>query len=273
MLVAEAQEDLEPTLNSVYSAAFQPAAIWRRYRRHLEAERDSRPPWMILAMLSWGPTWEGLPVAIGCIIGFLFIGSETAVAIMTGLCIGAGVTWGRACTKMYSRVYADLYITRNPDAYEPWQSEQKMWGRAVRLAFKNRMNEVFYGSYAHGYIRLETNVDISEMTSMRQLFTERIGQQQLVEAPLLDSHARMRMTEANGLAIHNTKKKSLADQLAQNFGFIAGVICLLIASYCMLQMQDGELLGRPDVQDRQELIQRMEQEKAAREAALQESRQ
>ena len=273
VLVAEGQADLEPTLNSSFSACFNPPAIWRRYRRHLEADRDARPGWMIMGMLMWGPFWEGLPTGIAAILGFVVIGSEIPVAIMTGLCIGVGVVWYRACVKMYPRVYADLYVTRNPDAYSPWQSEQKLWGKAVRLCFRDRMNTVFYGSYARGYIRLETNEDISEFTSMEQLFRIRSGQQQLVEAPLLDSHARMRMTEANGLAIHSTRKKSLADQLAQNFGFVIGVICLVIAAYCLLQMQDGEMLGRPDVAERQGVIERMEQEKAAREEALRERQQ
>ena len=271
-LVAEAQADLNPTLNSVMGACFAPAAILRRYQRHLEAERDSRPKWVVFGMLFWGPAWEGILVAVACIIGFAVIGSELTVCILSGLLIGAGATWLRACRKMYNRVYADLYCSRNPDSYAPWQSEQILRGKVMRLAFKDRLNTVFYGSYASGYIRLETNEDVSEFSTMTELYQQRAGQQQLAEAALLDSHARMRVTEANGLTIHNTRKRSLGEQLAQNFGFITGVICLVIAAYCLLQMQDGEMLGRPDVKERQATIERLEQERMARDDALRDTR-
>lgn len=270
VLVAEAKADLRPTTNSAFGATYQvfPSPLWRRYLRHLEAERDGRPVPLVLFMLFWGPFWEGLPVGIGSIMGLNYIGSETPVAIMTGLLIGVLLTWYRACRKMHLKVYADLYITRNPDAYTPWQSEQKMTAMAVRLAFKDRMNTVFYGSYATGYIRLETNDDISEFTTFAQVIEARVGMQQLEEAPLNDSYSRMTVTEANGLGIHQTRKKGFGEQLAQNFGFIACVVFVLIGAYCLLQMQDGELLGRPDVKERQATIERMEQERAARDEAL-----
>ena len=275
-LVVEAKQDQEPTLNSAFSACFG-LALWRRYWRHLQAERDPRNQEVVLFMLFWGPAWEGLALATACIVGFLYLnllnsGIVTAdniiVSVTCGLTIGACAIWYRANVKMYNRVYADLYITRNPDAREPWQAEQKMTAKAVRLAFKDRMDSVFYGSYASGYIRLETQEDISEWTAMKQVIESRTVTQELGEAPLVDGHSRMTEFEQSGLEIHNDRKRSLGEQLAQNFGFIAGVIFAVVGFYCLVQMQDGELLGRPDVEERHALIDRLEAERQSREAAL-----
>ena len=273
-LIAEAKADTVPTLNSPIAAAFKPSAIWRRYSRHQLADGESMPLWVSVPKTFWPAGVAGI-LAAALLLGiFLFIGSNLITSTPSALIIGGVVGWYMAVGKMWSRAYGTLHISQNPDSMRPWQSTQFMRLNLPRLIFKERQNEVFYGSYEKGYMRVETtDIDLTTVTEQRTFYDMSPGVRQMSEGPLVDGHSRMRSTEGNGLAIHKTKSKSISERLSENWGFIVGVIFIVIAAYCLLQMQEGELLGRPDVAEYQEQVELQRQREAAsaqeqREAAM-----
>ncbi len=263
-LIAEARDDASPTLNSPEGAAFRPPVIWRRYRRHRRANGDTISLWVHLPLTFWPAAACGLLTAGFLGASFLFVGSPIVSSVPSSLMIGGIVTWYVAARKMWQRVYGVLYISQNPDPLRPWQSAQFMRMHLPRLIFKGRQNEVFYGSYERGYMRVETSeVDLTQVTHQSAFYDMSPGIRQMAEGPLVDGHSRMRSIEGNGLAIHKARSKSITEKLAANWGFIVGVIFICITAYCLLQMQDGELLARPDVAEHREQVEIQRQQEQA----------
>lgn len=249
-IIADAKADVVPTLNRPLSAVLWPEAIWRRYRRHELANGKVITIPGLLLQRCWLPYLAGVLVFGLFTAMFLFAGSPIVTSAPTGAIMGIGLIWYMVIAKLWNTVYGTLYISYNSDQLRPWQSYQFMRLHVARLIFKDRQSEVFYGSYEKGYMRIETSAqELTGITEQRTFYAMSPGVRQMPEGPLVDSHSRMRSTEANALAIHQTKNKSISQHLAENFGFIIGAIFIVIGAYCLLQMQDGELLGRPDVED------------------------
>ncbi|MCE2464078.1 MAG: hypothetical protein J4F46_09280, partial [Dehalococcoidia bacterium] len=66
------------------------------------------------------------------------------------------------------------------------------------------------------------------------------GTRQMSEAALVDGYSKIKSIESNGLDIHNSRNKSLTQQIGSNAGVIVGAIFIVIGIFAMLQCQSGE---------------------------------
>ena len=269
-MIREAQADLTPTLNDKIGAALQYKAVIRRYRRHRKAFHDARPEWFVWFMLFWWPLWIGFFLALFVALPTsLFVEATNAYpdaktifyvnVSFAGIALWAAIAWFMVAGKMWDAAYNEGYLSQHADSSKSWHAEEcmKLWMNNV--AMLPHQSRAMYGSLEKGYYRMYTSEPILTFLSQKKIFQQRPATMQADLSPIKDSNTKMRKTEANAHKLAAQNQKSMGDILKANIGVLIGVVCIIFTFFCVLQMSDGVMLMRPDVDDHREAVAAEEQ--------------
>lgn len=254
-LVAAAQQDDRPLLPSWTAAIDQPSALTRRYRRHFAA--DNAQGWTIWQK----PALFGLGAGIGGYLATMFL-----VGIMypgyaghlLGAIVGPAAGWIVAVKVMWEAIHSLVTITDGADPRRPWRATYIMDLWAPTLGFRLRP-EVHFGDGDRPAIRLFVPKGLEKLDDIKPIYAYRAAHRHTELSVLEDTYERLTGEAGNGLTLKATEKKDKYSLLKESWGKITLGICIAIAAYCIVQMNDGVLIGRPDVEIYQKQLQQVQQ--------------
>ena len=244
-LVAEAQADDMPELMTWAAAVDKPAALLRRYRRHWEA--DNARGWAIWQKPALFGIGAGAAVFILTLIGFGIISDSAMMGPLLGLLLGLPAGWALAVKVMWEEIHSPVTITDGNDAKRPWHATYIMHLFLPSLGFRLRP-ETQFGQGDRPAIRLFVQSGLERLDNTREIYHYRPAYRHMEFSVLEDTYERLKGEAGNGLELKRTEKEDKCSFLKEMWGRITLGVCIAIAAYCIIQMSDGMLIGRPDVE-------------------------
>ena len=258
-LVADTQQDDRPQLLNWPAAIDQPAALLRRYRRHCAA--DNAQGWAIWQK----PALFGLAAgAAGYLVTMFLVGIlyPGYFGHLLGAIVGPLAGWIMAVKVMWEAIHSMVTITDGADPRRPWRATYIMDLWAPTLGFRLRP-EVHFGDGDRPAIRLFVPKGLEHLDYIQPIYGYRAAHRHTELSVLEDTYERLTGEAGNGLTLKATEKKDKYSLLKESWGKITLGICIAIAAYCIVQMNDGVLIGRPDVEIYQQQLQQVQPASAA----------
>ena len=271
-LVAEAQDDLTPTLNMKRLAFFKPFVMARRYRRHRKAFNDARPEGLVYLEMAFMPALIGLIIWLSISIPLNIMavdallpgdGRDFIITLiwLMGFSIFGTFCWGLVSGKMWMATYGELYLFKLPSVESKWKSDKGMKVYVPHVAMLPYQGDCLYGSMTKksSYYRMYTFDALDKFTSLKTVMSQQPAIKQALLGPLEATYKSIRRHEDNAIKLQSRVKKGLGQIITDNIGLILCGICLLVTFFIILQMGEGNLLMRPDVTEHNERIKAEEQ--------------